>query len=152
MATEGISMSDFLSKINLGRLEKNDVKMMNPLKLAFLGDAIYEAYIRYYIITQHVLTTSDMSKTAVKYVNAEAQAYIANTLKEEFTEEEWTVLKRGRNQKTGSKPKNASVTDYRYATGFESLIGYLYILDEKDRIYEIVGRAIDIINERGKNE
>ena len=149
MATERLIMSEFLNKLNLVSMTKSDLKMMNPLKLAFLGDAIYEAYIRYYIISKHSLTTSEMSKTAVKYVNAEAQAYIVNVLKDEFTEEEWYMLKRGRNQKTGSKPKNASVTDYRYATGFETLLGYLYALDEKDRIYDIVGKAIDIIDRKG---
>ncbi|MDK2868000.1 MAG: mini-ribonuclease [Clostridiales bacterium] len=149
MASKGIeSMSDFLNKLNMVSMSKTDARMMNPLKLAFLGDAIYEAYIRYYIISKHVLTTSEMSKMAVKYVNAEAQAYIVTVLKDEFTEDEWNMLKRGRNQKTGSRPKHASVSDYRYATGFESLLGYLYVLDEKDRIYEIVGMAIDAIDRK----
>jgi ribonuclease-3 family protein len=141
-------MSAFLNKLNLVSLSQTDAKMMNPLKLAFLGDAIYEAYIRYYIISKHVLTTSEMSKMAVRYVNAEAQAYIVSQLKDVFTEAEWTMLKRGRNQKTGSRPKHASVSDYRYATGFEALLGYLYVLDEKDRIYEIVGMAIDAIERK----
>jgi len=145
-------MSEFLNKLNRVNLSDEDINMMNPLKLAFLGDSIYESYIRYYIISQHVLKTSEMSKMSVKYVNAEAQAHIVNVLKESFTELEWRMVKRGRNQKTGSKPKNASVTDYRYATGFETLLGYLYVTNEKERIYEIVGMAIDIIDqmEEGK--
>jgi len=141
-------MSEFLNKLNCVNLSDEEINMMNPLKLAFLGDSIYESYIRYYIISQHVLKTSEMSKMSVKYVNAEAQAYIVNLLKAFLTESEWRMVKRGRNQKTGSKPKNASVTDYRYATGFETLLGYLYITDQKERIYEIVGMAIDIVDQK----
>lgn len=126
-------------------LSQTDIRMMNPLKLAYLGDAVYEAYIRTYIISKHVMTPNEMSKLAVKYVKAGAQASIVNALKDDLTEEEWTLIKRGRNQKSASVPKNASISDYRYATGFEALIGYLYLMDEKDRIYEIVGLAIDAI-------
>lgn len=138
-------MNEFLETLKLDGLKQMDVQMLNPLKLAYLGDAVYEAYIRTYIISKYVMTPNEMSKLAVKYVKASAQAKIALTLQSELTEAEWTIIKRGRNQKSGSVPKNAILSDYKYATGFEALVGYLYLIGEKNRIYQIVGRAIEII-------
>ncbi len=138
-------MNEFLETLELKELKQMDVQMLNPLKLAYLGDAVYEAYIRTYIISKFVMTPNEMSKMAVKYVKASAQAKIALKLQPELTEEEWTIIKRGRNQKSGSVPKNAVLSDYKYATGFEALIGYLYLVGEKERIYEIISKAISII-------
>lgn len=139
-------MSDFFETANVDKLSPLDVRMMNPLKLAYLGDAIYEAYVRIYLISKYVSTPHEMSRMAVSYVKAKAQATIVNALKEELTEEEWTMVKRGRNQKTASVPKHAKVSDYRYATGFEALIGYLYLTEQKSRIYEIVSKGIEIMD------
>lgn len=138
-------MNEFLEALALKELKQMDVQMLNPLKLAYLGDAVYEAYIRTYIISKFTMTPNEMSKLAVKYVKASAQAKIALTLQSELTEEEWTIIKRGRNQKSGSVPKNAVLSDYKYATGFEALIGYLYLVGNKDRVYELISRAISII-------
>jgi len=138
-------MNEFLEALALKELKQMEVQMLNPLKLAYLGDAVYEAYIRTYIISKFTMTPNEMSKLAVKYVKASAQAKIALTLQSELTEEEWTIIKRGRNQKSGSVPKNAVLSDYKYATGFEALIGYLYLVGNKERIYELISRAISII-------
>lgn len=138
-------MNEFLETLKLDALKQMDVQMLNPLKLAYLGDAVYEAYIRTYLISKYTMTPNEMSKLAVKYVKASAQAKIAMHLQCELSEPEWTLIKRGRNQKSGSVPKNAVLSDYKYATGFEALIGYLYLVGEKKRIYEIIGRAIEII-------
>ncbi|GAU79710.1 Mini-ribonuclease 3 [Fusibacter sp. 3D3] len=138
-------MNEFLETLKLDALKQMDVQMLNPLKLAYLGDAVYEAYIRTYLISKYTMTPNEMSKLAVKYVKASAQAKIAMHLQGELSEPEWTLIKRGRNQKSGSVPKNAVLSDYKYATGFEALIGYLYLVGEKKRIYEIIGRAIEII-------
>ncbi len=138
-------MNEFLETLKLEALKQMDVQMLNPLKLAYLGDAVYEAYIRTYIISKYTMTPNEMSKLAVKYVKASAQAKIAMTLQNELSDSEWTIIKRGRNQKSGSVPKNAILSDYKYATGFEALIGYLYLVGEKARVYEIIGRAIEII-------
>jgi len=145
-------MSDFLLKMNAKQMTEQDVRMMSPLKLAYLGDAIYEAYIRVYVISKVELSTHEMSQLTIKYVNAGAQATMVHKLKEMFTEEEWTIIKRGRNQKTSSVPKNASVSDYRYATGFEALMGYLYLLDQKERIYEIIQLIIEYVEDEVRKE
>lgn len=139
-------MNEFLSNAEMNSLSDMDVRMMNPLKLAFLGDAIYEAYIRTYLISQFVLTPHEMSKKAKQYVNANAQATAVHRLKEAFSEDEWQMIKRGRNQKSNTVPKNALLSDYRYATGYEALIGYLYLTSQKERIYEIVHLTIKAID------
>ncbi len=139
-------MNEFLSSAEMNSLSDMDVRMMNPLKLAFLGDAIYEAYIRTYLISQFVLTPHEMSKKAKQYVNANAQATAVHSLKESFSEDEWQMIKRGRNQKSNTVPKNALLSDYRYATGYEALIGYLYLTSQKKRIYEIVHLTIKSID------
>ncbi len=138
-------MNEFLRELTIEELKPMEVQMMNPLKLAYLGDAVYEAYIRTYIITKHTTTPNAMSKLAVKYVKASAQAQIAKVLQPELSEAEWTIIKRGRNQKSGSVPKNALLSDYKYATGFEALMGYLYLVGEKERIFKLIKRGIEII-------
>ncbi len=147
-------MNDFLKNAEMNSLSDMDVRMMNPLKLAFLGDAIYEAYIRTYLISQFVLTPHEMSKKAKQYVNANAQATAVHRLKELFTEDEWQMIKRGRNQKSNTVPKNALLSDYRYATGYEALVGYLYLTNQKERLYEIVHltiKAIDSVENSNKD-
>lgn len=139
-------MNDFLKNADMSSLSEMDVRMMNPLKLAFLGDAIYEAYIRTYLISQFVLTPHEMSNKAKRYVNANAQATAVHRLKDSFDEDEWQMIKRGRNQKSGTVPKNALLSDYKYATGYEALIGYLYLTDRRERLYEIVHLAIRAID------
>lgn len=148
-------MNDFLKNAEMNSLSDLDVRMMNPLKLAFLGDAIYEAYIRTYLISQFVLTPHEMSKKAKQYVNANAQATAVHRLKDSFSEDEWQMIKRGRNQKSNTVPKNALLSDYRYATGYEALIGYLYLTGQKERIYEIVHltiKAIDSVENSVKDD
>ncbi|MBE0450031.1 MAG: Mini-ribonuclease 3 [Clostridia bacterium] len=141
-------MNDFLENAELNSLSDMDVRMMNPLKLAFLGDAIYEAYIRTYLISQFVMTPHEMSKKAKQFVNANAQATAVHRLRESFSEDEWQMIKRGRNQKSSTVPKNALLSDYRYATGYEALIGYLYLTDRKERLYEIVHLTIKAIDSK----
>nr|WP_279380049.1 ribonuclease III domain-containing protein [Sporosalibacterium faouarense] len=111
-----------------------DARLMSPLQLAYLGDAVYEVLVRTYLVDKKKVSVNELHKEAVNYVKAEAQAKIAFFLEEKLTEEEWSVLKRGRNAKSASVPKNASISDYKYATGFEALIGYLYIKGDIDRI------------------
>lgn len=123
-----------------GEWSKLDARMMSPLQLAYLGDAVYELLVRTYLIEKRNVSVNKLHKEAVKYVKAEAQANILFSLEDELTEEEWTIVKRGRNAKSGSVPKNANLSDYKYATGFEALIGYLYIIGEIDRIFEFFSR------------
>jgi ribonuclease-3 family protein len=94
---------------------------------------------------------NELNQWAVSYVNASSQGYVARKLEGFLNEYEWALLKRGRNQKS-TPPKNANVSDYKYATGFEALLGYLYLSGENDRIFEIIKESIRLINDRDKNE
>ncbi len=119
-----------------------DARMLSPLQLAYVGDAVYEVYIRTYLIQNKDIQVNKLHKEAVKYVKAEAQASTIHSIWDELTDEERSIVKRGRNTKSGSVPKNASISDYRYATGFEAMIGYLYLLDRKSRIEKIIGMIV----------
>lgn len=141
-------MDNFYKRMNLTPLDEQTVRMMNPLKLAYLGDAVFETYIRMYLINHVVMTPNEMSKKAVQYVKAASQARLINGIKAYLTEDEWTLVKRGRNQKSSSVPKNALLSDYRYATGFETLIGYLHLLNHEARIIEIIGLGIELLENR----
>lgn len=123
-----------------------DLKMLSPLQLAYIGDAVYEIFIRTFLIGKKNISVNELHKEAIEYVNAKAQADITHYLEDKLTEEEWQMVKRGRNAKSGSAPKNANFLDYRYATGFETLIGFLYLNGKYERILEIFGM---IINENG---
>lgn len=119
-------------------------KEINSLVLAYLGDTIYEDYIREYLIHQGIANVNDLQKASIKYVSAKAQCKIVKTLMEEnfFTEEELTIIKRARNHKSISHPKNCDIVTYRYATGFEALIGYLKLEKKMERIEEIINKIL----------
>nr|WP_288054122.1 ribonuclease III domain-containing protein [Caloranaerobacter azorensis] len=127
--------------------DKNKVKMLSPLQLAYIGDAIYELLIRTYLLSKKNISVNELHKEAVKYVKAKAQADIVHNLQDKLTEEEWSIIKRGRNAKSGSAPKNAELIDYKYATGFETLMGFLYLIGDNERIYEIFNMIINMYAE-----
>ena len=129
-----------------GIKDEKEVKMMAPLTLAYMGDAIFECYIRNYLIQQSNLLVKELHKKAILYVKAKAQAEIVHQLEEQLTEEEWGIVKKGRNQKSASTPKNAELIDYKYATGFETLLGYLFFMGRVDRLIEIMEKSVFIIN------
>ena len=107
---------------------------------------MYESYIREYLIRKNCnRKVNDLHKTAIKYSNAKAQASIIHGMSEEFTEEEMRIYKRGRNQKSHTSPKNADIIDYKHATGFEALIGYLYLDKNYERLEYIISEGIKII-------
>ncbi|KAF5087275.1 Mini-ribonuclease 3 [anaerobic digester metagenome] len=119
---------------------------MNPLALAYLGDGIYSDMIRKYLLGCGHQNVNFMTKTSIHYVRASAQAQIIRELLPELTEAEQRIFKRGRN--TASQvPKNANPSDYRYATGFETLIGYLFLCGETERMNELIIQSIAIINQ-----
>lgn len=130
-------------------MEENKlVNSIGVLSLAFMGDAIYEDRVRAHVIRQcPTLKVNELHKEAVKYVKASAQAKaILDLIKEdELSEAEITVVKRGRNHASNS-PRNADVVEYKYATGFEALIGYLYFADEPYRMDDIIDKSINLIN------
>lgn len=106
---------------------------INPLSLAYLGDAVYELWIRNYLVQNQELNVNEMHKWATKYVKAPTQARFVQNIMPELNEEEQTVVKKGRNMK-GGHPRNVDVVTYRYATGFEALIGYWYIEGHRERL------------------
>ncbi|WP_079747567.1 Mini-ribonuclease 3 [Clostridioides difficile] len=127
-------------------MEKTELVTMSPLVLAYLGDTVYETYLREYLIRQNTQRkVNDLHKLAIKYVKAKAQATIIHEIEIELTEEESKIYKRGRNQKSNTSPKNADIIDYKHATGFEALVGYLYLNNEIERLQYIINKGIKII-------
>ena len=128
------------------KMDKIKLITMSPLVLAYLGDTVYESYIREHLIRQNInRKVNNLHKLAIQYSKAKAQATIIHELEDELTEEEMKIFKRGRNQKSHTAPKNADIIDYKYATGFEDLIGYLYLSEDKERLEYIVKKGIEII-------
>ena len=117
-----------------------DLNTINVLVLAYLGDTIYEDYIRKALISRKINHVDELQKEAVKYVSAKSQAEFLHKLIEEefFTEEEMSIIKRARNYKSKSHPKNCNIITYRYATALEAVIGYLELKENKSRINEIM--------------
>ncbi len=122
------------------------VLSMQPLALAFIGDAVYEIYIRNYVMSKGFRTINSMHVETIKYVKAASQSKAIKAILPELEEEEANVVRRGRNANPHTVPKNADVGDYRYATGLESLCGYLYLMKKQERLDYIVERIIGIIN------
>lgn len=143
----GNKMKEFLSSLNLESIDDEGLRTMSPLVFAYVGDALYEIYIRRYIVHKYKFKVNELHKISTKFVKASAQAKIVHALEDELTEEEWKMVKKGRNQKSGSVAKNASITDYKYATGFECLLGYLYLLEKTERLEKIISKAIQVIEE-----
>ena len=128
------------------KMDKIKLITMSPLVLAYLGDTFYESYIREHLIRQNInRKVNNLHKLAIQYSKAKAQATIIHELEDELTEEEMKIFKRGRNQNSHTAPKNADIIDYKYATGFEALIGYLYLSEDKERLEYIVKKGIEII-------
>jgi len=133
--------NEFIRKSS-GDWTERDARMMSPLQLAYIGDAVYELLVRTYVVEKKNVSVNKLHKESVKYVKAEAQAKILFSMEDNLTEEEWTIVKRGRNAKSGSVPKNANLSDYKYATGFEALLGYLYMIGKIDRIFELLNGIV----------
>lgn len=129
-----------------------DYKQLNGLALAYMGDAVYEVYIRHHLLSNGGVKPHKLHQMAKSFVSAKSQAYILQQLMNEhfFSEEELTVIKRGRNAKSGTIPKNTDVQTYRYSTAFEALIGYHFLAGNKDRLNEILNAVIILNEERRK--
>ena len=119
---------------------------LSPLSLAYIGDAVFEMYVRTYIMKDTNMPVSKLHKAATHYVSATNQALIVKKIADAFTQEETSVYKRGRNAHSYTSAKNADIVDYRMATGLEALIGYLYVKKETKRLEEIMEMCIDVIN------
>lgn len=119
-----------------------------PLILAYIGDAVYDVIVRTLEISKGNRQVNKINKDSIKLVNAKAQADMIDILEEKLTEEELTIYKRGRNAKANTSAKNASIRDYRKATGFEALIGYLYLSHKEDRMLELVKEGFSGLENR----
>ncbi|ANY74189.1 ribonuclease III [Paenibacillus ihbetae] len=120
-------------------------RLIPPIVLAYIGDAIYEVAVRQYLISRPNLRPNHLHRTATGLVSAKAQSRILAYLEPLLTEEEQDIVRQGRNAKSGSVPKNADVLEYRHATAFETLVGYLYYTGQQDRIRELVGKSIEYV-------
>lgn len=118
---------------------------INSLVLAYLGDTVYENYVRRFLINQGIAHVDELQKQAIKFVSAKSQAfYLQKMIDENFlSEEELVIVKRARNYKTTSHPKSCDIVTYKYATGLEALIGYLDLNEEKNRISEIMNFILE---------
>ncbi|MCY8232372.1 Mini-ribonuclease 3 [Priestia endophytica] len=130
-----------------------EVKQLNSLALAYMGDAVFDQYIRHHLLLKGSVRPNMLHRQAKEYVSARAQAKIVHQLLDErfLTEEEQAVLRRGRNAKSGSVPKHTDVQTYRYSTAFEAVLGYLYLGSQQERVTEIVEKAIMIIERSEEN-
>ena len=124
-------------------IEKKEAREFSPLVLAYVGDAVYELIIRSILVSRGNRPVNKLNKDATSLVKAGAQADIIKLLKPELNEEESVIFKRGRNSSPHTMAKNASMSDYKYATGFESLIGFLYLDNQFERALELVRLGLD---------
>lgn len=115
-------------------ISKTEAKQYSPLTLAFLGDAVYSLLVREMLLKTANRPTNALHKESIKLVNANCQAEMLKKILSELTEEEEVIFKRGRNAHSGHVPKNQSDADYRYATGLETLYGYLYLIGDFSRL------------------
>lgn len=146
----GIEVYNFIcSQLTLAGVEntEQDICSYSPLTLAYMGDGVYELVIRSMIVTEGNAPVNKLHKRSSELVKAETQAKVAlYFIKEEILEEEeLRVLKRGRNAQSYTKAKNASMSDYRWATGFEALVGYLYLSGKSERMMELIGAGLKFI-------
>ena len=127
-----------------------DIREVPTSVLAYVGDAVYELHVRMHITQCYGGQSGVLHKKAVRYVSAPAQANAVRVLFDELTEEEQNVFRRGKNGHQGSMAKNASPADYKYATGLETLIGYLHLSNQEKRLDELLNRIMQIC-EQDKN-
>ena len=128
-------------------LKKQDANIYSPLALAYLGDAVYELIIRSLVMNRGNMQVNKLNRRSSNLVKAKTQAELIRLLEEELTEEERAVFKRGRNAKSMTMAKNASVVDYRMATGLEALTGYLYLTEQYERLLELIRHGLEKIGE-----
>lgn len=123
--------------------EINEVNQMSPLIWAYIGDSVYELFIRTHLVNTTRLKPHNLHIEAIKYVKANSQKDILNNIYEDLTEVEKDIVRRGRNADNHHLPKNATVEEYKYSTAFEALIGYLYLTKQDERLKEILNKCLD---------
>ncbi len=135
---------EFVSYMNeLFQMEEVDIREYSPLTLAYIGDCVYDLVIKSLVINAGNKQVNKLHQETSKLVQASAQSLMMRTMQEHLTEEEHAVYKRGRNAKSVSPAKNQSITDYRRATGFEALLGYLYLKKDYKRLLDLIKVGLD---------
>mgnify|MGYP001940201044 CR=1 FL=1 len=126
-----------------------DAKLLNGLALAYMGDGVYDLYIREYLLNEGTTKPNQLHKKATQFVSARAQAHLIDLMFEQalLSEEEIDYFKRGRNAKSHTKAKNASAADYSKSSGFEALMGYLYLTKQESRLDTLIQWCIQTIKE-----
>ena len=122
-------------------IEKEDINLLSPLTWAYVGDAVYELYIRTNLVNNTKLKPHKLHIESIKYVRAKAQADILKKIMNDLTEEEKGIVRRARNAENHHLPKNADPQDYMYSTAFEGLIGFLYLTKQDERLKEILQKS-----------
>lgn len=129
-----------------------DYRQMNGIALAYMGDAIYEVYVRQHLLANGMTKPTKLHHTATRYVSAKAQAALIEKMQEQdlLSAEELEFYKRGRNAKSHTSAKNTSILTYRVSTGFEALFGYLYLSGQQERLEELAAWCIKTVQEEKK--
>lgn len=125
-----------------------DVKEIGVKTLAYIGDVVYELYIREHVILNSNEQVNKLHKKTIKYVSAKAQAKIVDAILDDLTQEEKDILRRGRNAAANTVPKNTDVVTYKIATGFEAMIGFVYLKKDMKRLEELIAKSINVIEEK----
>lgn len=133
---ESLGKKSFVDNLR-DEIDNENLKMMAPLQLAYIGDSVYELYVRTMILSREE-NVNKLHKKAIQYVKANAQAQSLHRLEEVLTDEEKSIVRRGRNAKINSSPKNANLLEYKRATGFESLLGFLFLSKNDKRLVELL--------------
>ncbi len=132
--------------------EERDVRGYSPLTLAYIGDGVYDLVIRTLVVERANRPPNELHRLTSAYVKAEAQAKMIVALKDELTEEEALVFRRGRNAKPYTAAKNATRADYHKATGFEALMGYLYLTGQNTRMLELIRHGLERMEDKAAHE
>ena len=122
--------------------DESEINQMSPLVWAYVGDCVYELYIRTYLVDNTSLKPHKLHIESIKYVKAGAQAKFLEEFFENLTEDEKSIVRRGRNANNHHLPKNSNVQEYMYSTAFEGLIGYLYLCKKYARVKEIIEKFV----------
>ena len=144
---------EFVSYMNeLFQMEEVDIREYSPLTLAYIGDCVYDLVIKSLVINGGNKQVNKLHQETSKLVQASTQSLMMRTMQEHLTEEEHAVYKRGRNAKSVSLAKNQSITDYRRATGFEALLGYLYLKKDYKRLLDLVKIGLESLDNKADNK
>ncbi len=141
-------MEESVSMEEIFKMRQVDIKEYSPLTLAYIGDAVYDLIIRTLVVNKGNQQVQKLHKETITMVQASAQARMITALNGQLSEEEHAVYKRGRNAKSASPAKNQSISDYHKATGFEALLGYLYLKKDWKRMLELIRAGLDVLEDK----